>query len=169
MNTIDPRVYRVRFAGQFVIGDRFTDQYKQVMRSADQEARRFKHEYIGTEHVLLALLKEGSGVGTVLRRLNLSCSTVRLQIEEIAIKGTALVRMVNLPQTPRARNVIEYSREEARNLNHSYVGAEHVLLCLLREQEGFAAAVLTNFGLTLENARKEVIQLWANENREIST
>jgi ATP-dependent Clp protease ATP-binding subunit ClpC len=115
--------------------ERFTDRARKVMALANQEAQRFNHEYIGTEHILLGLVKEGSGV------------------------GADMVTMGKLPQTPRAKKVIEFAIEEARALNHNYVGTEHILLGLLRETEGIAAQVLMNLGLKLENVRQEVLNL----------
>jgi ATP-dependent Clp protease ATP-binding subunit ClpA len=138
--------------------ERFTDRARNVMQLANQEARRFNHEYIGTEHLLLGLIKEGSGgaVG-VLKNLGVDPSKIRLEIEKLILSGPRMVRMWKLPQTPRAKKVIEYSTEEARNLNHNYVGSEHVLLGLLREQEGVAAQVLMNLGLRLEQVRAEIV------------
>src|SRR6266581_363894 len=140
--------------------ERFTDRARKVMQLADQEAKRFNHEYIGTEHILLGLVKEGSGVAAnVLKNLDIDLRKIRLEIEKIVQSGPDMVTMGKLPQTPRAKKVIEYSIEEARNLNHNYVGTEHLLLGLLREQEGVAAQVLMNPGLKLEDVREEVLNL----------
>jgi hypothetical protein len=116
--------------------ERMTDRGIEVMRLANEEAQHFNHEYIGTEHI-------------------------RLEVEKIVQHGPGgeQVVMGRLPHTPHAMRVIEYSVEEARNLNHNYVGTEHLLLGLLREGEGVAAAVLTNLGLKLDEARKEVLIL----------
>ncbi|MCI0492500.1 MAG: ATP-dependent Clp protease ATP-binding subunit, partial [Planctomycetes bacterium] len=140
--------------------ERFTDRARKVMQLANQEAQRFNHEYIGTEHVLLGLIKEGSGVAAnVLKNLDVDLRKIRLEVEKLVQSGPDMVTMGKLPQTPRAKKVIEYSMEEARNLNHNYVGTEHILLGLLREQEGVAAQVLMNLGLKLEDVREEVLNL----------
>src|SRR5438552_2145729 len=140
--------------------ERFTDRARKVMQLANQEAQRFNHEYIGTEHILLGLVKEGSGVAAnVLKNLDIDLRKIRLEVEKIVQSGPDMVTMGKLPQTPRAKKVIEYSIEEARNLNHNYVGTEHLLLGLLREQEGVAAQVLMNLGLKLEDVREEVLNL----------
>ena len=140
--------------------ERFTDRARKVMQLANQEAQRFNHEYIGTEHILLGLVKEGSGVAAnVLKNLDVDLRKIRLEVEKIVQSGPDMVTMGKLPQTPRAKKVIEYAMEEARNLNHNYVGTEHLLLGLLREQEGVAAQVLMNLGLKLEDVREEVLNL----------
>src|SRR5262249_26218778 len=124
------------------------------------EAQRFNHEYIGTEHILLGLVKEGSGVAAnVLKNLDVDLRKIRLEVEKLVQSGPDMVTMGKLPQTPRAKKVIEYAIEEARNLNHNYVGTEHLLLGLLREEEGVAAQVLRNLGLKLEDVREEVLNL----------
>jgi ATP-dependent Clp protease ATP-binding subunit ClpC len=140
--------------------EKFTDRARKVMQLANQEAQRFNHEYIGTEHMLLALVKESHGVAAnVLKNLDIDLRKVRLEVEKIVQSGPDRVTMGKLPQTPRAKKVIEYSIEEAHNLNHNYVGTEHLLLGLLREQEGIAAQVLMNLGLDLEDVREEVLNL----------
>ncbi|HWB19410.1 MAG TPA: ATP-dependent Clp protease ATP-binding subunit [Phycisphaerales bacterium] len=140
--------------------ERLTDRARKVMALANQEAQRFNHEYIGTEHILLGLVKEGSGVGAnVLKNLDIDLRKVRLEVEKLVKAGPEMVTMGKLPQTPRAKKVIEYAIEEARNLNHNYVGTEHLLLGLLREHDGVAAQVLMNLGLKLEEVREEVLNL----------
>ena len=140
--------------------ERFTDRARKVMALANQEAQRFNHEYIGTEHILLGLVKEGSGVGaTVLKNLDVDIKKLRLEVEKLVKSGPDMVTMGKLPQTPRAKKVIEFAIEEARALNHNYVGTEHILLGLLRESEGIAAQVLMNLGLKLEDVRQEVLNL----------
>src|SRR5882724_1164926 len=149
--------------------ERFTDRARKVMQLANQEAQRFNHEYIGTEHVLLGLVKEGSGVAAnVLKNLDIDLRKIRLEVEKIVQHGPGgeQVVMGRLPHTPRAKKVIEYSIEEARNLNHNYVGTEHLLLGLLREQEGVAAQVLMNLGLKLEDVREEVLNLLGHNSME---
>ncbi|XZE54460.1 ATP-dependent Clp protease ATP-binding subunit [Planctomycetaceae bacterium SH139] len=151
--------------------ERFTDRARKVMQLANQEAQRFNHEYIGTEHILLGLVKEGSGVAAnVLKNLDVDLRKIRLEVEKLVQSGPEMVTVGKLPQTPRAKKVIEYSMEEARNLNHNYVGTEHILLGLLREQEGVAAQVLMNLGLKLEDVREEVLNLLGHglEGAEVS-
>src|SRR3954471_8599378 len=134
--------------------ERFTDRARKVMQLANQEAQRFNHEYIGTEHILLGLVKEGSGAAaSVLKNLDIDLRKIRLEVEKIVQSGPQMVSTGKLPQTPRARKALEYAIEEARNLNHNYVGTEHLLLGLLREDEGMAAQVLMNLGLGLDSTR----------------
>ncbi len=140
--------------------ERFTERARKVMALANQEAQRFNHEYIGTEHILLGLVKEGSGVGAnVLKNLGVDLHKVRMEVEKLVKPGPDMVTMGRLPTTPRAKKVTEYAIEEARNINHNYIGTEHILLGLLREQEGVAAQVLRNLGLKLEEVREEVLRL----------
>jgi ATP-dependent Clp protease ATP-binding subunit ClpC len=140
--------------------ERFTDRARKVMALANQEAQRFNHEYIGTEHILLGLVKEGSGVGAnVLKNLDVDIKKLRLEVEKLVKSGPDMVTMGKLPHTPRAKKVIEFAIEEARSLNHNYIGTEHLLLGLLRESEGVAAQVLMNLGLKLEEVRQEVLNL----------
>ncbi|MBM4082024.1 MAG: NDP-hexose 4-ketoreductase, partial [Planctomycetes bacterium] len=144
--------------------ERFTDRARKVMQLAKQEAQRFNHEYIGTEHVLLGLVKEGSGVAAnVLQNLDVELKRIRLEVEKIVQTGPELVQAGNLPLTPRAKKVLELSLEEAKNLGHNYVGTEHLLLGLLRENDGVAAQVLINLGLKLEDVRDEVLSLLGAE------
>src|SRR6185436_11245278 len=140
--------------------ERFTDRARKVMVLANQEAQRLNHEYIGTEHILLGLIKEDSGVAAqVLKLFNLDLEKIRIEVEKVVKGGPETVTMGRLPQTPRAKRVIEYATEEARNLNHNYVGTEHLLLGLMREQDGVAAQVLMNLDLRIENVREEVLNL----------
>ena len=130
------------------------------MQLANQEAQCFNHEYIGTEHILLGLVKEGSGVAAnVVKNLDIDLQKVRRAVEDIVQAGPDMVQMGKLPLTPRSKKVIEYTIEEARLLNHNYVGTEHLLLGLLREEEGVAAQVLMNLGLKLQDVRQEVFNL----------
>jgi hypothetical protein len=141
--------------------ERFSERARKVMRLANQEAQRFNHEYIGTEHVLLALVREGSGVAaTALKNLDIDFRNVRLEVEKIVQTMPDIVLEGKLSQTPRAKKVIEYAIEETRNLNHDYVGTEHLLLGLLREQGGAAGQVLTHLGLTVDRVRVQVRQLF---------
>ncbi len=140
--------------------ERFTDRARKVMALANQEAQRFNHEYIGTEHILLGLIKEGSGVAAnVLRNLEIDLKKVRIEVEKHVQSGPNTMSMGKLPYTPKAKKVIELAFEEARSLGHNYVGTEHLLLGLLREQEGVAARVLMNLGVKLEDVREEVLNL----------
>ncbi|MCX5683612.1 MAG: AAA family ATPase, partial [Planctomycetota bacterium] len=140
--------------------ERFTDRARKVMALANQEAQRFNHEYVGTEHILLGLVKEGQGVAAnVLHNLQVDLKKIRLEVEKIVKSGPNMVTMGKLPQTPRAKKVIEFAIEEARNLGHNYVGTEHLLLGLLREHDGVAAQVLMNLGLKLEDVRTEVLNI----------
>src|SRR3954447_1957670 len=140
--------------------ERFTDRARKVMQLANQEAQRLNHEYIGTEHILLGLVKEGSGVAAnVLKNLDVDLRKIRLEIEKLVQPGPDMVTLGKLPHTPRAKKVIDYSIEEARNLDHQHVGTEHLLLGLLREEEGAAAQALINLGLRLEEVREEVLNL----------
>jgi thiamine-phosphate pyrophosphorylase len=140
--------------------ERFTDRARKVMQLANQEAQRWNHEYIGTEHLLIGLIKEGNGVAAnVLMNLDVDLRKLRLEVEKFVQSGPEMVTMGKLPQTPRAKNVIEFSMEEARKLHHNYVGTEHILLGLLREGEGVAAKVLASLGLRLDDVRNEVLNL----------
>ena len=140
--------------------ERFTDRARKVMQLANQEARRLNQEYIDTEHILLGLIKEGSGVAAnVLKNLDIDLHTIRLEVEKIVPPGQGIVTKAKLPHKPQAKKVIEYSIEESRKLKHNYVGTEHLLLGLLREQEGVAAQILMNLGLKLEDVREEVLKL----------
>src|SRR5881227_4089918 len=113
--------------------ERFTDRARKVMQLANQEAQRFNHEYIGTEHILLGLVKEGSGVAAnVLKNLDIDLKKIRLEVEKLVKAGPSMVTMGQLPFTPRAKKVLELSVEEASNLGHNYIGTEHLLLGLIR-------------------------------------
>src|SRR5437868_6232485 len=139
---------------------RSTDRARKVMQLANQEAQRLNHEYIGTEHILLGLVKEGGGVaGNVLKNLDIDLRKIRLEVEKLVQSSPEVDAPGKLPPTPRAKKVLEYAIEEARNFNHNYVGTEHLLLGLLREQEGVAAQVLMNLGLRLEVVREEVLNI----------
>ena len=132
------------------------------MAIANQEVQRFNHEYIGTEHILLGLIKEGSGTGAaVLKNLGVDIEKMLLEMEQLfKLKGRPdKVTMDKQSPTPLAKKVIEYAIEEARSLNHKYIGTEHILLGLLRESEGTAAQVLVNLGLSIERVRMEILKL----------
>jgi ATP-dependent Clp protease ATP-binding subunit ClpC len=147
--------------------ERFTDRARKVMQLANQEAQRFNHQYIGTEHVLLGLIKDGSGVAAkVLKDLDIDLDTIRLEVEKVLRCSPDMVTIGKLPRTPRAKKVIEYSMEEARNLNHNYVGTEHILLGMLREQEGVAAQVLMSIGLRVDDARVKIAAVLSQDREE---
>jgi ATP-dependent Clp protease ATP-binding subunit ClpC len=148
--------------------DRFTDRAKKVMNLARQEAQRFNHEYLGTEHILLGLVQEGSGVAAnVLKNMGIDLNKIRSEVEKIVKTGPSMVTMGQLPFTPRAKKVLELSMEEAGNLGHNYIGTEHLLLGLIKENEGIAAQVLMNLGVKLEDVREEVLDfLGADSNEE---
>ncbi len=140
--------------------ERFTDRSRKVMALANQEAQRFNHEYIGTEHILLGLIKEGSGVGAnVLKNLGVDFAGIRAEVGKLVKPGPDKCLMGKLPQTLQAKQVIEFAIQEARSLNHNYVGTEHLLLGLLRVQDDVAAQILANLGLTPEACRRELVDL----------
>jgi len=144
--------------------DRFTDRARKVMGLARQEAQRFNHDYIGTEHILLGLVKEGSGVAAnVLKNMNIDLKKIRLEVEKLVKTGSNMVTMGQLPFTPRAKKVLELSLEEASQLGHNYIGTEHLLLGLIREHDGIAAQVLMNLGTKLEEVREEVLEFLGAE------
>ena len=131
--------------------ERFTDRARKVMQMANQEAQRFHHEYIGTEHILLGICKEQSGLAyEALKLMNIDLRKVRLEIEKLVQSGPEMVTMGRLPQTPRAKKVIEYSMEAARDLNDNYVGTQHILMGLWRENEGVAYNILNQLGFSEE-------------------
>ncbi|MHC4898450.1 MAG: ATP-dependent Clp protease ATP-binding subunit [Planctomycetota bacterium] len=139
--------------------DRFTDRAKKVMSFARQEAQKFNHEYIGTEHILLGLVQEGSGVAAnVLKNMDIDLEKIRHEVEKIVKTGPSMVTMGQLPFTPRAKKVLELSMEEASALSHNYIGTEHLLLGLIKENEGIAAQVLMNLNVKLDEVREEVLE-----------
>jgi len=140
--------------------NKFTERARKVILLAKQEAKRFNHDYIGTEHVLLGLLREGEGVAAaVLQSLGMNLNNIRLEVEKLVQVGPSTVVSGDLPFTPKAKKVMELAMEEARNLGHNYIGTEHLLLGLIREGEGVASQVFMNMGLDLERVREEVIKL----------
>ena len=121
---------------------------------AREEAIRLQHDYVGTEHILLGLIREGEGVAAaVLTNLDVDLEQVHERVEELVRKGKATIALGDLPYTSRAKKVLEFAMAEARELSHSYVGTEHLLLGLLREEKGIAAQVLNSLAVTLEDAR----------------
>ncbi len=139
--------------------DLFTKRAGHVLTLAQEEARHFQHNYIGTEHLLLGLVREGEGVASqVLSNLGIEVDQVRHAIEAIIGRGERIV-LGELGLTPRAKKVIALAMDEARRLNHRFIGTEHLLLGLIREGEGIAAGVLENFGLHLEQVRAETVRV----------
>jgi ATP-dependent Clp protease ATP-binding subunit ClpA len=146
-------------------GYNFTDRVRKVLQIAREEALRLSHEYVGTEHILLAVILEGEGVAmAVLTNLNVDTEEMSREVEAAIKKGGAAPSGdLQLPYTSRAKKVLELAMSEARELNHSYVGSEHLLLGLLGEEKGIAAQVLNGAGVTLELARAEVLRLLGSE------
>jgi len=146
-------------------GYNFTERVRKVLAMAREEAARLHHEYVGTEHILLGLIREGEGVAaTVLQNLSVELDDIQQKIEETVKKGKAAQTTgPDLPYTSRAKKVLELAMSEARELNHSYVGTEHLLLGLLREEKGIAAQVLTDAGVNLDAARTETLRILGTE------
>src|SRR5690242_2809207 len=146
-------------------GYNFTERVRKVLAMAREEAARLHHEYVGTEHILLGLIREGEGVAAaVLQNLSVDLDEIQQKIEETVKKGKAAQTTgPDLPYTSRAKKVLELAMGEARELNHSYVGTEHLLLGLLREEKGIAAQVLTDAGVNLDAARSETLRLLGTE------
>src|SRR5437016_13534176 len=139
--------------------DKFTERARKVLQLAQEEAQRFNHNYIGTEHLLLGLVREGEGVAAkVLGNLGVELNKVRSAVEFIIGRGDRTVAG-DIGLTPRAKKVIELSVDEARRLNHHYIGTEHLLLGLVREGEGIAAGVLESLGVNLERVRAETTRI----------
>jgi len=142
----------------------FTDRVRKVLAMAREEAIRLQHDYVGTEHILLGLIREGEGVAAaVLTNLNVDLDQIHERVEESVRKGKATIALGELPYTSRAKKVLEFAMAEARDFNHSYVGTEHLLLGLLREEKGIAAQVLNSLGVTLEEARAETLKVLGSE------
>ena len=140
--------------------NRFTERARKVIILAKEEARRFNHDYIGTEHILLGLIREGEGVAAaVLQKLDVSLENIRLEIEKLVQPGPTTQIIGDIPFTPRAKKALELAAEEARSLGHNYIGTEHLLLGLIREGEGIASQVLLNLGMDLNSVRNEVMGL----------
>ena len=142
-------------------GYNFTERVRKVLAMAREEAVRLHHEYVGTEHILLGLIREGEGIAaTVLQNFSVEPDELRQRVEEIVQRGDAARSTgPDLPYTSRAKKVLELATSEARELSHSYVGTEHLLLGLLREEKGIAAQILTQAGVSTERAREEVRRL----------
>ncbi len=137
----------------------FTPRAQQVLALARKEADRFNHNYVGTEHLLLGLIKLGQGVAVnVLQKMGLDLETVRMEVEKQVGSGPETQMVGNIPYTPRVKKVLALAGKEAKSLNHSYVGTEHILLGLLREGEGVAARVLKNLEIDIERTRNEILK-----------
>src|SRR5215213_10965543 len=137
----------------------FTPRAQQVLALARKEADRFHHNYVGTEHILLGLIKLGQGVAvSVLQKMGLDLETVRAAVEKQVGTGQETKAQNSIPYTPRVKKVLALAGKEAKTLNHSYVGTEHILLGLLREGEGVAARVLKNLEVDIERTRNEILK-----------
>ena len=142
----------------------FTDRVRKVLAMAREEAIRLQHDYVGTEHILLGVVREGEGVAaTVLANLTADLDELNRLIEENVQEGKGASTVGELPYTSRAKKVLEYAMAEARELNHSYVGTEHLLLGLFREEKGLAAKVLGGLGIGLDDTRAETLKLLGTE------
>jgi ATP-dependent Clp protease ATP-binding subunit ClpC len=140
--------------------ERFTDRARRVVVFAQDEARGLNHNWIGTEHLLLAVIREGHGVGAkALESMQISLDAARQQVESMIGRGQNPVGDGHIPFTPRAKKVLELSLREALQLGHDYIGTEHILLGLIREGDGVAAQVLVSLGCDLNRARQQVIHL----------
>jgi len=148
-------------------GYNFTERVRKVLAMAREESARLNHEYVGTEHILLGLLREGEGVAaTILQNLSVDADELERVINEVVKKGTPTHRGPDLPYTSRAKKVLELAMAEAREVNHSYVGTEHLLLGLLREEKGIAAQVLVDACVTKESARDEMLRILGTETQQ---
>ena len=137
----------------------FTPRAQQVLALARKEADRFNHNFVGTEHLLLGLIKLGQGVAVnVLQKMGLDLETVRMEVEKQVGTGPDQRVVGNIPYTPRVKKVLALAAKEARALNHTYVGTEHILLGLLREGDGVAARVLKNLDVDIEQTRQEILK-----------
>ncbi|TMC74693.1 MAG: hypothetical protein E6J13_01175 [Chloroflexi bacterium] len=140
--------------------DRFNDRAKRVLALAQDEAIRFNHNYIGVEHLLLGLVREGEGVAArVLNSLGVELSKARTAVEFIIGRGDSTTRPNEITLSPRTKKVIELAVDEARKLGHSYVGTEHILLGVAREGQGVASGVLESLGVSVDNIRQQVVEV----------
>ena len=145
-------------------GFNFTERVRRVLQLAREEAIELRHEYVGTEHILLGLCKEGEGVAAAaIQNLNVDTSEIRNGILDTIKRGSNSATGPDLPYTSRAKKVLELSMKEARELRHSYVGTEHLLLGLITEERGIAAQVLASMGLTADPVRTEILRLLGTE------
>lgn len=139
---------------------RFTERARRVIILAREEAERHHHEYLGTEHILLGMLKDGGGIAiTVLQKSGLTIDQIRMEVERHLPRNANALIVGEIPFTPKAKKVLEYGVEEARLMGHNYIGTEHLLLGLLKEKEGIAAKVLNNLGIRLVETREKILNL----------
>jgi ATP-dependent Clp protease ATP-binding subunit ClpC len=139
--------------------ERFTPRAQQVLALAGKEANVFNHNYVGTEHLLLGIIKLGQGVAVnVLQRMHLDLEIIREEIEKQIGRGDDGQKMFGTPYTPRVKKVLELAQKEAAALKHTYVGTEHILLGLLREGGGVAGRVLKSLNVDIEQTRKEILK-----------
>jgi ATP-dependent Clp protease ATP-binding subunit ClpC len=145
-------------------GYNFSDRVRRVLQLAREEAARLRHQYVDSEHILLGIVRDSEGVAAaVLTHLNVDLEEIKKRIDKAVKKGTVAPAGPDLPYTSPAKHVLELAMTESRELNHSYVGTEHLLLGLLRENKGIAAEVLTEVGVNLEQARGETLRLLGSE------
>ena len=145
-------------------GYNFTERVRRVLQLAREEASELHHEYVGTEHILLGLCREGEGVAAAaIQNLNVDTGEIRNGILDSVKRGTSGATGPDLPYTSRAKKVLEFSMSEARELRHSYVGTEHLLLGMIREERGIAAQILLSMGLTADKVRTEILRLLRTE------
>jgi ATP-dependent Clp protease ATP-binding subunit ClpC len=152
-------------------GYNFTERVRTVLRMAREDSAWLHHEYVGTEHILLGIVREGEGVAsTVLQNLGAELDEIQQKIMDTVKAGrSAQITGPDLPYTSRAKKVLELAMSEARELNHTYVGTEHLLLGLLREEKGIAAQVLIDAGVSFEGARAETLRILGTELPRAST
>ncbi|MCE5270043.1 ATP-dependent Clp protease ATP-binding subunit [bacterium] len=151
------------------MNNKFTERVRKVLSLARDEAGRLHHDYIGSEHILLGLIREGEGVAAaVLNQIGLDLETIRIKVEELVKPGGSTLTIGDVPYTSVAKKVLEYAIEEARTMKHSYVGTEHLLLGLLREESGMAAKVLSALGVNADIVRQETLKLLGGESFEAS-
>src|SRR3989449_2975142 len=137
----------------------FTPRAQEALGMARKEAHRFNHNFVGTEHLLLGIIKLGQGVAVnVLQKMGLNLENVRIEVEKQVGTGPDQKMIGNIPYTPRVKKVLAFAAKEAQALNHSYVGTEHILLGLLREGDGVAARVLKNLDVNIEQTRQEILK-----------
>jgi ATP-dependent Clp protease ATP-binding subunit ClpC len=154
-------------SGDPIMLQRFTERARQVMALANQEAQRFHNEYIGAEHLLLGILKEGNGIAaSVLKDLDVDSGALRGEIERQIQTGSDSGLIAKLPQTPQARKVLDHAIERARQMHHNYVGTEHLLLGLLLEPDSIAAKALAGFNVDLARAHGKMMDLLSPEAAE---
>ena len=144
--------------------ERFTERARRVIILAREEAGRFRHDFVGTEHVLLGLIRDGEGIATaVLQRLGLRLETVKAEVERALAGFPKTLTFGEVPFTPQAKRVLELSIEEARQLGHNYIGTEHLLLGLMKEGQSIAAKILESLGARLDEVRQETLALLGDQ------